>query len=88
MSQKSRAVRGAGFRVGVKTPPEVTTVPNPVEMWYYSPMARQKNISKKTGNSGFVIGRERFAKISAVEGIELSGAMKKRIDEDVPTGRP
>jgi hypothetical protein len=36
---------------------------------------------KKTGNSGFVLGRERFAKISAVEGIALSGAMKKRIRE-------
>jgi hypothetical protein len=28
-----------------------------------------------------VIGRERFAKISAVEGIKLSGAMKKRITD-------
>jgi hypothetical protein len=44
-------------------------------------MASQKTTSKKTGNSGFVLGRERFAKISAVEGIELSGAMKKRISE-------
>ena len=41
-------------------------------------MASQKNTSKKTGNR-FVLGRERFAKISAVEGIELSGTMKKRI---------
>jgi hypothetical protein len=44
-------------------------------------MAGQKNTSKKPGISGFVLGRERFAKISAVEGIELSGAMKKRIRE-------
>jgi hypothetical protein len=43
-------------------------------------MAGQKNTSKKTGK-GFVLGRERFAKISAVEGIELSGPMKKRIRE-------
>jgi hypothetical protein len=43
-------------------------------------MASQKNTSNKTGK-GFVLGRERFAKISAVEGIELSGAMKKRIRE-------
>jgi hypothetical protein len=31
--------------------------------------------------SGMVIGRERFAKISAVEGIELTPAMKKRATE-------
>ena len=42
-------------------------------------MASQKTTSKKAGGSGFVLGRERFGKISAVEGIELSGAMKKRI---------
>ncbi|HTB00687.1 MAG TPA: hypothetical protein VK804_09440 [Bradyrhizobium sp.] len=28
-----------------------------------------------------MIGRERFSKISAVEGIELSAAMKKRISD-------
>ncbi len=32
--------------------------------------------AKKTG--GFVIGRDGFAKISAVEGIRLTPAMKKR----------
>jgi hypothetical protein len=48
-------------------------------MWHYSSMASQKKTSKKAGGSGFVLGRERFEKISAVEGIELSGAMKKRI---------
>jgi hypothetical protein len=47
-------------------------------------MASQKPVGKQTigkqdRNGGFVLGRERFAKISAVEGIELSGAMKKRI---------
>ena len=42
-------------------------------------MASQKPIGKQDRNGGFVLGRERFAKISAVEGIELSGAMKKRI---------
>jgi hypothetical protein len=35
--------------------------------------------SERTGR--FVIGRERFAKISAVEGIELTEAMKKRADD-------
>jgi hypothetical protein len=44
-------------------------------------MANQKPTSKKAGNSGFVLGRERFAKISAVEGIKLSDSMKKRISE-------
>jgi hypothetical protein len=42
---------------------------------------RARKYIQKTGNSGFVLGRKRFAKISAVEGIELSGAMKKRIRE-------
>jgi hypothetical protein len=42
-------------------------------------MARQKIPSEKTPNTGFVLGRERFSKISAVEGIELSPAMKRRI---------
>ena len=34
---------------------------------------------EKTGR--FIVGRERFAKISAVEGIELTDAMKKRADD-------
>jgi hypothetical protein len=44
-------------------------------------MANQKSTPRKSGTSGYVIGRERFAKISAVEGIKLSGAMKKRISD-------
>jgi hypothetical protein len=48
-------------------------------MWYYPLMASRKTTAKNHSNAGFVPGRERFAKISAVEGIELSGAMKKRI---------
>jgi hypothetical protein len=50
-----------------------------IEMCYHPVMASSKTPSKRIGNSGFVLGRERFSKISAVEGIELSGAMKKRI---------
>ena len=42
-------------------------------------MASQKTTAKNDRNAGFVLGRERFAKIGTVEGIELSGAMKKRI---------
>lgn len=44
-------------------------------------MASRKSTPRKSGTSGFVIGRERFAQISAVEGIKLSGAMKKRISD-------
>lgn len=35
----------------------------------------------RTADSGTVIGRERFAKISAVEGIELTLPMKRRAAE-------
>ena len=48
-------------------------------MWYYPLMASQKTTAKNDRNGGFVLGRDRFAKISAVEGIELSDAMKKRV---------
>ncbi|HXO68007.1 MAG TPA: hypothetical protein VN838_03505 [Bradyrhizobium sp.] len=58
-----------------KSPP----VSRPFEMCYYPFMASQKTTAKNDRNGGFVLGRERFAKISAVEGIELSGAMKKRV---------
>jgi hypothetical protein len=34
--------------------------------------------TKATKKGSFVIGRERFGKISAVEGIRLTPAMKKR----------
>lgn len=43
-------------------------------------MHRQKRSSKKPASSGFVIGRSSFAKISAVEGLKLTPAMKKRAD--------
>ena len=48
-------------------------------------MGNQKN-SSKNKISGFVIGRERFAKISAVEGIVFSSAMKKRIGDSDQKG--
>jgi hypothetical protein len=45
-------------------------------------MSKQR---KSAGNSEkmgrFVIGRERFAKISAVEGIRLTEAMEKRAED-------
>ena len=40
--------------------------------------SRKKAPSKKAGVSGHVVGRDRFAKISAVEGITMSPAMIKR----------
>jgi hypothetical protein len=49
-------------------------------------MASQKIPSGKAPNTGFVLGRERFSKISAVEGIELSPAMKKRISHSDQKG--
>jgi len=48
-------------------------------LWYYADMpARTKPTSIKRSTSKFVIGTERFSKISAVEGIKLTPAMKKR----------
>jgi hypothetical protein len=49
-------------------------------------MASQNPPSRKTPKTGFVLGRERFSKISAVEGIELSPAMKKRISHSNQNG--
>jgi hypothetical protein len=52
--------------------------------------ASAKNPSRKASRSkkgGTVIGRERFAKISAVEGITLSPAMRARAAEFDRTGR-
>jgi hypothetical protein len=42
-------------------------------------MAKKKGASAKGAKTGtFVLGRSNFAKISAVEGIYLTDAMKKR----------
>jgi hypothetical protein len=42
-------------------------------------MAKQKNPTAKTPKTGgFVIGSAGFGKISAVEGIRMTAAMKKR----------
>jgi hypothetical protein len=40
-------------------------------------MAKQKHTNRK-GSKGFVVGAAGFANISAVEGIRLKPAMKKR----------
>jgi hypothetical protein len=44
-------------------------------------VAKQKDLPKDTKTDRFVIGSDRFAKISEVEGIRLSPAMKKRARE-------
>jgi len=47
--------------------------------WYDLSMSTRKKSSAKKRVIKVVIGRERFAKISAVEGIEPSAAMRKRV---------
>lgn len=42
---------------------------------------RKKAAAKDSKVGGFVVGRARFAKISAVEGIHLTAAMEKRASE-------
>jgi hypothetical protein len=43
-------------------------------------MAKQrKTVAKASKTGGFVVGRAGFAKISAVEGIQLSDVMEKRV---------
>jgi hypothetical protein len=44
-------------------------------------MPKQKRTTAKGTKTGFVVGAAGFAKISAVEGIRLSPAMKKRAAE-------
>jgi hypothetical protein len=44
-------------------------------------MAIHKKTGSKRGSAKFTLGRERFAQISAVEGIRPTAAMKKRAAE-------
>jgi hypothetical protein len=45
-------------------------------------MAKQRKTAAKGNKAGgFVVGRARFAKISAVEGIQLTQVMEKRASE-------
>jgi hypothetical protein len=44
-------------------------------------MAKRKNIAKDDKTGRFVLGGDRFAKISEVEGARLTAAMKKRASE-------
>lgn len=51
------------------------------KIWYAVIMPKQKRNTGKGTKTGFVVGAPGFAKISAVEGIRLSPAMKKRAAE-------
>jgi hypothetical protein len=51
------------------------------KIWYTAAMPKQKPTTGKDAKKGFVVGAAGFAKISAVEGIRLSPAMKKRAAE-------
>jgi hypothetical protein len=53
-------------------------------------MKKQRSPANRRGKkvSSIIIGRERFAKISAVEGIELTPAMKKRAADFDRRGLP
>ena len=44
-------------------------------------IVKQKHFARDAKTGRFVIGRDRFAKISEVEGIRLTTAMKKRASE-------
>ena len=44
-------------------------------------MAKQKTVAKGAKSGKFVLGSDRFAKISEVEGIKLTSAMKKRASD-------
>ena len=44
-------------------------------------MVKQKNVAKGAKSGRFVLGSDRFAKISEVEGIKLTPAMKKRASD-------
>jgi hypothetical protein len=52
-------------------------------LWYDFRMKKGSSQSgrRRSATSGVILGRQRFAKISAVEGIELSPAAKKRAAE-------
>lgn len=57
-------------------------LPTGVEICYNVIMAKQRKPgTKSTKVGGFVVGRAHFAKISAVEGIELTPVMEKRASE-------
>ena len=53
---------------------------------YACGMRKQKRLAKKNTSAGFVLGEASFAKISAVEGIRLKPAMKRRAAQAASKG--
>jgi hypothetical protein len=51
-------------------------------------MKKRARNSRRPANVRMTIGRERFAKISAVEGVELTLGMRKRVAEFDRRGLP
>jgi len=52
------------------------------DSWYLAVMTKQKSGPAKGAKSRrFVLGSDRFAKISEVEGIKLTSAMKRRASD-------
>ena len=49
-------------------------------------MPKQKRPTGKSSKAGFIVGRASFTKISAVEGIRLKPAMKKRAAQATSNG--
>jgi hypothetical protein len=58
---------------------QASSEPGPCNDFRMKKRGSQSN--RRQGTSGLILGRERFAKISAIEGIELSPAAKRRAAE-------
>jgi hypothetical protein len=75
---------GRFLRITDPNPEGLLTAP---ELCYNVAMSKRKKTAAKDAKlGGFVVGRARFAKISAVEGIRLTPAMEKRASEAGPKG--
>ena len=54
----------------------------PTHLWYDARMKKRGSPTRrKAASSGMTLGRDGFARISAVEGISLTPAMKRRAAE-------
>jgi hypothetical protein len=73
------ALSSAHFPLSGTTTRDPRRPANGAGICYNASMAKQKKTAaKRTKVGGFVVGRARFAKISAVEGIELTELMEQR----------
>lgn len=50
-------------------------------MWYIDSVKRAASKSSNRTSKGYVLGRARFAKISAIEGIRMTAAMEADFSE-------